>query len=321
MARIVYGLSGQGRGHTSRSLATSDALRRRGHEVLFCCGGTARDILEAQGETVLPVPVLRHVMKDNVLLPVQTAFTNRRAIRRLPQIMERLSDEFAAYRPDLLITDFEGYSRRAAERVGLPVLSFNHQQIVTETHYALPLRSRWNALAASTIINLIAPKHPEHLLLTSFFFPPLKNPSQTTLVPPIIRPAVQAIEPDRGDLVLVYYNQAEGSNYLLDHLRQIDARFIVYNFPCPPHPEAYPNLVFKKPSLEGFLDDLARSRAIVCTAGFTLISEALYLGKPLLVVPNQGIFEQTLNALFLQRERLGQAVIDRPLTVPDVASS
>jgi UDP:flavonoid glycosyltransferase YjiC (YdhE family) len=57
---------------------------------------------------------------------------------------------------------------------------------------------------------------------------------------------------------------------------------------------------------------------VICTAGFTLISEALYLGKPLLVVPNQGIFEQTLNALFLQRQGLGQAVLDRPLAADDV---
>ena len=318
MARIVYALSGQGRGHTSRSLATSDALRKRGHEVLFCCGGTAREILEAQGETVLHVPVLRHVMKDNVLLPAQTVFTNWRAIRRTPQIVERLSDAFADFRPDLLITDFEGYSRRAAERVGLPVLSFNHQQVITETRYALPLRSRWHALVAKTIIKLIAPKNPEHLLLSSFFFPPLKNPSKTTLVPPIIRPAVQALRPEPGEHVLVYYNQAEGSDYLLDYLRQIEARFVVYNFPTPPHPEAYPNVVFKKPSLEGFLGDLARSRAIMCTAGFTLMSEALYLGKPLLVIPNRGIFEQTLNALFLEREHLGKAVIGRRLTREDL---
>ncbi|HMB90388.1 MAG TPA: glycosyltransferase family protein, partial [Rhodothermales bacterium] len=81
---------------------------------------------------------------------------------------------------------------------------------------------------------------------------------------------------------------------------------------------AYPNLTFKEPSLDGFLEDLATSRAVLCTAGFTLISEALYLGKPLLVVPNRGIFEQTLNALFLKREGLGEAVIGRCITTEDV---
>ncbi len=320
MARIIYALSGQGRGHTSRSLAISDTLRKNGHTVQFCCGGTAQEILESQGETVLPVPLLRQVMRDNTVMHRETFVTNWPSIRDLSKIRDRLADEFIAYRPDLLITDFEGFSSRAAERIGLPILSFNHQQVVTETRYALPLGCRFHAMVAKTIINLIAPKNPEHLLLSSFFFPPLKNPSQTTLVPPIIRPAVQALQPETGDHVLVYYNQPEGSDYLPDQLRKVDARFIVYNFPPPEHPEAYPNLVFKKASIEGFLYDLARCRAIVCTAGFTLISEALYLGKPLLVVPNGGIFEQTLNALFLQREQLGEAVIDRRLTNDDLSS-
>ena len=52
-----------------------------------------------------------------------------------------------------------------------------------------------------------------------------------------------------------------------------------------------------------------------------LLAVAFYLGKLLLVVPTQGLLEQTLNALFLQREHRGHAVIDRPLTVPDGASS
>ena len=319
MARIIYALSGQGRGHTSRVIAISDELRRRGHEVVFCCGGTAQEILETQGEPVLPVPVLRHVMQHNMLQHGRTLRKNWETVRSLPGIVARLADAFADYRPDLLITDFEGFSPRAARRIRLPVLSFNHQQVVTETRYALPPRNWLHALLGWGTINMIVPKNPVHLLLSSFFFPPLKNPSRTTLVPPIIRPAVQALRPEKGDHVLVYYNEPEGSDYVLDRLRKVDARFIVYNFHPPEPPEAYPNLVFKQPSLDGFLDDLARSRAVVCTAGFTLISEALYLGKPLLVVPNQGIFEQTLNALFLQRERLGQAVIDRPLTVPDVA--
>ena len=320
MARIIYALSGQGRGHTSRVMAISDALRRRGHEVVFCCGGTAQEILEAQGEPVLPVPVLRHVMEDNVLQPARTILSNWETLRSIPDIVARLAEAFAEYGADLLITDFEGFSHRAARRIGLPVLSFNHQQIVTETRYALPVRNWFAALLGWGTIKMIVPKNPAHLLLSSFFFPPLKNPARTTLVPPIIRPAVQTLHPEKGDHVLVYYNQTEGSDYVLDQLREVDAQFIVYNFHPPEPPEAYSNLVFKQPSLDGFLDDLARSRAVLCTAGFTLISEALYLGKPLLVVPNQGIFEQTLNAMFLQRERLGRAVIDRPLTVPDLVS-
>ncbi len=320
MARIIYALSGQGRGHTSRAIAISDALRAREHEIWFCGGGQARDILMAQGERVLPVPALRHAMEGNTLQVGRTLRTNWKALRELSDTVTDLAGTFAALDPDLLVTDFEGFSPRAAARIGLPVLSFNHQQIVTETRYALPWRYRPAALLAQMVIRLIAPRNPEHVLLSSFFFPPLKQPARTTLVPPIIRPAVKHLQPRCGDHVLVYYNQTEGSTYVLDQLRAVDARFVVYNFEPPDRPDAYPNLTFKEPSLGGFLNDLASSRAVLCTAGFTLMSEALFLGKPLLVVPNRGIFEQTINALFLEREGLGQAVLNRPLTAEDVTA-
>ena len=124
--------------------------------------------------------------------------------------------------------------------------------------------------------------------------------------------------PYSGDHILVYYNQPEGSKAFLDLLRRDGRSYTVYNFPLPTEPAQHPNVVFKRASVAGFLEDLASSRAILCTAGFTLISEALYLGKPLLAVPNRGIFEQTINALFLQREDLGMSVIGRALTAADL---
>ncbi|MDX1545822.1 MAG: glycosyltransferase family protein [Rhodothermales bacterium] len=320
MARIIYALSGQGRGHTSRVMAISDALRQRGHTVRFCCGGTAREVLEAAGERVVPVPALRQVLHGNELRFWATGLENARTVAARPAIVERLADAFQAFAPDLLITDFEAFSPRAAARIGLPVLSFNHQQVLTETAYDLSPRRWLQALLAFAIIRMIVPKDPAHVLLTSFFFPPLKHPERTTLVPPIIRPAVKALTPSTGEHVLVYYNTPEGTQHVLDALREVDARFIVYNFDPPPDAARYPNIVFKQPCLDGFLADLASSRAVICTAGFTLISEALYLGKPLLVVPNGGIFEQTLNAIFLKREGLGEAVMERALTADDVAA-
>ena len=317
MARIVYALSGQGRGHASRVMAVSDELRERGHEILFCCGGTAREILEMQGQEVLPVPYLQQVMEDNKLRVAQTFRSNWDSVVNLNDIVSDLADAFSDFDPDLVITDFEAFSHRAAERLDVPVLSFNHQQIVTETRYSLPFKYRFDAAMTAMAVRLIVPRRPEHVLITSFFFPPVKDPSTTSLIPPIIRPAVQERRAMKGEHVLVYYNHKDGAEGVLDTLRQTDAQFVVYNIDVR-HPEEYPNVSFKQPCLDEFLDDLASSRAVISTAGFTLTSEALFLGKPLLVTPNRGVFEQTLNALFLEREGLGTAVVDRPLTVNDL---
>lgn len=318
MARIIYALSGQGRGHTSRVLAMSAELRARGHELVHCCGGTAREILTAQGETVLEVPALRQVLHENKLRIGQTLLLNAGSICTHRSIVSELADEFNEFRPDLVITDFEAFSPMAAQKLGVPVLSFNHQEIVTRTTYELPRRYRAHASLTRLVIKLVAPKNPVHSLLTSFYFPPVKDPATTTLVRPIIRHEVMAAQPSVEDHVLVYFNQPVGAEFVLEALREVDARFVVYNFTQPERPELYPNITFRSVSMDGFLKDLATCKAVICTAGFTLMSEALYLGKPSLVVPNEGIFEQTLNALFLCEEGLGSGVFGRELTAADV---
>jgi len=318
MAHIIYALSGQGRGHTSRAMAIAAELRRQSHAITFCGGGTAQKILEDEGERMIPVPALRQVMEANRIQYSKTIRCNGKILLRMPTVVERLTDTFRDLSPDLLITDFEAFSPRAAQRLDLPVVSFNHQQVVTEMEYDLPM-SYWPAAAlASAAIRWIAPTNPEHVLLTSFFFAPLKQPARTTLVPPIIRPAVQARTPSHKEHVLVYYNHPDGACHVIDTLQQVDVPFIMYCSDPPDTACQQSNVRIKPPSLNGFLDDLATSSGVICTAGFTLISEALYLGKPLLVVPNQGIFEQTLNALFLEREGLGRAVLDRSLAARDV---
>ncbi len=319
MARILYALSGQGRGHTSRVLAISRALQERGHQVHFACGGQAREILVAEGHPVLAVPALRQEIVGNRLSIPATVARNWKRVLFGPRIVGRLANAIEALAPDLLVTDFEAYTPRAAARIGLPILSFNHQQVVTECQYTLPPGYRGNAAFIAAAIGMIAPRHPAHVLLTSFFYPPLKRPERTTLVAPIIRRAVQQCQPTPGEHVVVYFNDPRGNDHVAEALARVDAPFRLYNLGAPGAGRRASNLTFKKPCLSSFVEDLAGARAVVCTAGFTLISESLYLGKPALVVPNGGIFEQTLNAVFLERDGLGEAVHGRPLRAADVS--
>jgi UDP-N-acetylglucosamine:LPS N-acetylglucosamine transferase len=47
------------------------------------------------------------------------------------------------------------------------------------------------------------------------------------------------------------------------------------------------------------------ARGVVTGGGFSLLSEAVYLGKPVLSVPLHGQFEQLMNARYLAREGFG----------------
>jgi UDP:flavonoid glycosyltransferase YjiC (YdhE family) len=61
------------------------------------------------------------------------------------------------------------------------------------------------------------------------------------------------------------------------------------------------------------LDDLARCRAVFSTAGNQLVGEALWFGKPVLVMPEHTV-EQRLNAAAVERLRIGRQVSHTEVT-------
>ncbi|HEY1265213.1 MAG TPA: glycosyltransferase family protein, partial [Terriglobales bacterium] len=64
-------------------------------------------------------------------------------------------------------------------------------------------------------------------------------------------------------------------------------------------------IVYKRAGIEGFLQDLIRARAVVANAGFSLVTEALQLGKPYLAIPVKHQFEQIFNAYWLNKKGYG----------------
>ena len=325
MARIVYALCGEGRGHLSRTQAVAETLRGRGHEIIFCCGGTAKRALEAgagakhgKADDLLSVPALGQSVRDNRVDFLETVRRNLHPVLFKPEIVRGLARRLEALEPAVLVTDFEPFSALAAELIGLPTVPLNRQQILTETRPRVPRAHALNAALTAGVVRHIAPQRPAHVILPSFApASPPRRPTRVSLVPPIIRAAAQAQTPSTGEHIVVYTNHA-GAAEMLGALRGLDQPFVLFGFGALGQAEQGGNLTFMPPSEGGFLDALASSRGVICTAGFTLLSEALYLGKPVLAVPNRGSFEQTLNALELTREGLGENVIGRSLTREDV---
>ncbi len=308
MAHFVYALNGQGRGHTSRSLAVAEELRRRGHAVTFCCGGAAAQRLRRRGEAVLAVPAPHEVVRANRVRLLASAWRNGPLALRLPETAERLAERVSELQADLVVSDFEPFAPRAARLLGLPAVALDRQHVLTEARAPVPVRHAASAALTRLGVRLMAPRSLFARLLVPAFAPlPLRAGSRAELLPPILRSDVLGAAPSDTGRVLVYVNHPAGSEPLLRALGEAAADFAVYNVPRPPDPGRYPNLTFEPPSRDGFVRDLAACRAVVCTAGFTLLSEALWLGKPVLALPNRGFFEQTFNALALERSGRGQA--------------
>ena len=310
MARLVYALCGFGRGHTSRALAVATTLRERGHEVSFACGGPGADRLRQLDEPVIEVPALRQVLRRNRVRLWASAHANLPLTWQSPEIISQAADALVSNGTDLVIGDHEPFVPRAARRAGLPVVALNHQQILTETRCRVPLHHTLSAWATTAGIAFLAPSRPASVVVPTFFSPRLRRRSAAVLVPPILRDDVLASTASSGDHVLVYVNEGDGMDVLLRRLGQLDAPVVAYGLATADG--APDNVTLRAPERDGFLRDLAASRAVVATAGFTLLSEALHLGKPVLALPNQGFFEQRVNAQYLASLGLGEQAAPRP---------
>lgn len=91
------------------------------------------------------------------------------------------------------------------------------------------------------------------------------------------------------------------------------ARFTEFNFHVY-SPEAitseYNHIHYNLPSRNGFQKDLYDSVGVICNAGFELVSEALQMGKKVLVKPVHSQMEQLSNAFALKQLKYGQTMFE-----------
>ena len=302
--RILYGVVGEGMGHATRSRVVLTHLEARGHEVEIAVSGRAHAFLERAFPRmkVHRITGLNMIYEDN---EVQKRRTTLDFLKKLPAFadnFETFTRIAESFRPELVISDFESFAYLFAKKHDLPVLSIDNMQIINrcELDVEIPPDEQASFQMAKTIVKAKLP-HCDHYLITTFFFPPTRK-ARTSLFPPILRDAVLDAKPSDGDHVLVYQT-SDSFHDLVPTLQRLPGRFFVYGLK---RDEQLGNVTLKGFSEDGFVRDLASSRAVLAGGGYSLMGEAVYLHKPMLSVPLKGQFEQTLNALYLQKLGYGE---------------
>lgn len=300
MARILYGVHGTGHGHAVRALALARHLAGTGHEIRFLSHGTGAAILRQEFPVDdLPnpeTPIRGHqvAIAASIYSNLSVRCRSRTYLRQILSIMDR-------FQPDVTMSDYEYFVPRAARLAGLPCLSTDHQHVLSCCRLPVPWNRYLSYLSTAWAVQTFFSRASDYLVI-SFFRPPLKPGVRAKLVPPLLRETVLKRQPTAGDHVLAYQGYTTFPRFL-PFLRAIPSRVVVYGFDVA---GADGNLQFKRNSEDGFLDDLASCRYIVCGGSHTLISEALFYGKPVIAFPIKGAFEQFLNAFYLERLSYGQ---------------
>ena len=305
--RILYGVVGHGMGHATRSRTIISHLIQS-HDVVIAASAGAYKYLSRFFSEVVDIEGLQLVYKDHEVDQLGTVWD---IVSRLPTMLSHNLDRFLMLSdgsmPDVVVSDFDSFAYLFGQWHGIPVISIDNLHILARCRLDvdIPQDCEEDYWIARQVIGAKLPDCYRYMI-TSFFFPEVCE-DRTSLFPPVLRPEILAAVPTQEDHILVYQTAADDG--LLRALKGVDAPFRVYGFQCE---KRMGNLWLRGFSEEGFVEDLRSCRGVVATGGFSLMSEAVYLGKPFLAIPIRKQFEQILNSLYLQD--LGYGEYHRVLT-------
>ncbi len=298
MAKILYGVHGTGHGHAVRALTVARHYPQ--HEFLFVSHSDAAALLKREYHVIEcynpETPIVAHRVAA-----VGAVMSTLRTWGWQPRLTRMIVREIERFQPDVAISDYEYFVPRASRVAGLPCLSLDHQHIVTCARHDVPVRQRASYAVTDFAARFLFSQASEYVV-TSFYRPSPHPGSLTHLVPPLLRDSVVRQTPGDGNHVLAYHGYSTSAGFY-NFLRAIQRPVRVYGSNLD---RTEGNLQFKPNSEDGFLDDVTSCAYVICGAGHTLISEALHLGKPLLVIPIRGAFEQFLNAYYVEKLGYGR---------------
>ena len=278
--KILYGVQGTGNGHIARARAMSKAFGMRDVQVDFLFSGRDPNkyfSMEAFGDYQTRRG-LTFVTEKGSVNYAKTALNNN-----LIQFFKEVNQlDLSTY--DLVINDFEPVTAWAARKQKKPCIGISHQNAF---RYPVPLKgASW--LDKSVIEHFAPSQH--HLGLHWYHF-------DQPILPPIIHTLDSQEHCDNFVLVYLPFESIEDIADLLFHFNQ--QSFICYH-PDVIESEVIENIELRPLCHTNFQHHLHRCSGVIANGGFELPSEALSLGKKLLLKPLAGQFEQQSNVATLE---------------------
>lgn len=309
--RILYGVVGEGMGHAMRSRVVLEHLVAQGHHIEIMASGRAAEFLSKRFDDVNSIHGLHIIYAENRVRRNRTFWSNvLKGAAGLPKNIAAYFSLIEDFAPEMVISDFESWTYFYAKAHNLPIISIDNMQVINRCSHPPEILegSRADFEIARALVKSKLP-FCDHYLITSFFRPPLRK-DRTSLHPPILRPEILAATPSEGDHILVYQT-AQGHETLVNALADSGLPCRIYGLRRDLEADVVEgNLCYRPFSEAGFIEDLASSRGVIASGGFTLMGEAVYLHKPMLAVPLDRMFEQIMNSRYLERLGYGKYAPD-----------
>ncbi|PSQ97793.1 MAG: glycosyltransferase [Bacteroidetes bacterium SW_9_63_38] len=316
--RCLFIVQGEGRGHLTQAMALRRMLGREGHRVAEVIVGQSErravpSFFEGAFEASVTYADSPSFVADGDDRSVRLGTTLAHELTRTPSFLDSLSTIEAAvdrHDPDVIVNFFEPlagvYALRA--RPDVPVVAVAHQYMFHHPDYRFP-PGRWLQRWATRTFAAVTAWGADRRLALSLYPAPDRRARDLVVLPPLLRDALFRQPTGRSAPFFLAYVLNSGYAEQIVRWHEAHPEVRVHCFwdrPAADPVEEYDDtLTFHQLDDKKFLSLMARCSGLVSTAGFESIAEAMYLGKPVQVVPVEGHFEQFCNAFDTVRARAG----------------
>lgn len=313
---VLFTVQGDGRGHMTQAIAVREMLERAGHRVTHVLAGSNHSrVLPSFFREAFDCPLTTFaapgfsIKQGRAISTAGSAihfFSNLGAYSKSLALME---ETISRTRPALVINFLEplmGYLNYR-RRVAPPTLSVAHHFMFDHPVYPKVKGFRFQRIGMMRYVRLTGANATRVAL--SFYKADDLAKLRMFVCPPVLRKQLFSLPPDSNGKHLLVYLLNHGYAGEIKSWSERNPEVPVHCFydkpGAPPEEQVTPSLTFHALHGEKYLRLMASSRGVMCTAGFESISEAAYLGKPLLMVPVQNHVEQHVNSLDAEIAGLG----------------
>ncbi|PRX27485.1 uncharacterized protein (TIGR00661 family) [Orenia metallireducens] len=297
--RIAYYIQGEGSGHVFRSLPVIRHLQQN-HQVRLIANNKAYRVLSNLGYQVEQINGSSLAYNNNKMNYIKTLVN---FLESSPEILKMVFSKelkaLAKFNPALIISDFEPTGFYLGNFLRIPVIAIDNINLITQCkNFEYPIKYLLHFLMAKLITKTWSPS-ANYYYVPSFI--ELKTKKNVELIEPIIREEILELRPSNEGHILVYLSSK--TPYLLDLLKKYsEKKFYIFGYD---REYTEQNLYFRKYG-DGFIELFEGASAVIANGGFSFISEAIYLKKPVYSIPIAKHFEQLLNALNLEKMGYGK---------------
>lgn len=309
MAKFLLVVQGEGRGHMTQAITLQNILLDAGHTVCEVLMGKSRN-----GQTPEFVKKLIHCPIGIFESPCFVMDSKNKSIQLLPSILNNfarlktfrkslafLRGKINEHRPDAIINFYEPLIGLCYlfNRPSMPLACIAHQYIYHHPGFEFPVKGRMNDKIAIKLYTSLTSFGAKKKFALSFY--PINDNCRRSIVgmPPLLRQDVFEIKTETRNYLLIYLAISGYTEDIIDwHKKNPNVELHCFTDKITEYDTVMhgTNLFFHKLDDKKFLEMMASARGLVTTAGFESVCEAMYLGKPVFMVPVQGHFEQYCNA-------------------------